>query len=160
MGVKNNEEKAPVKRILPDTLHEFLDDCIESEGKIERIKIFRKGDLHKNFAIHSFQTDIMLLLHKGIFFLGIITDDDLRITFDYGFLAPPLLDAEVLLDFERTCKDLERSDSTTRHARPETEALWYMSQSQVGNLIIHILKGSLCVCLHRYQWYSFTCNFS
>ena len=42
MGVKNNEEKAPVKRILPDTLHEFLDDCIESEGKIERIKIFKK----------------------------------------------------------------------------------------------------------------------
>ena len=33
MGVKNNEEKAPVKRILPDTLNEFLDDCIESEGK-------------------------------------------------------------------------------------------------------------------------------
>ena len=32
MGVKNNEEKAPVKRILPDTLKEFLDDCIESEG--------------------------------------------------------------------------------------------------------------------------------
>ena len=116
--------------------------------------------LAKSFGTHR-QTDIMLLLHKkGNFFLGIITDDDLRITFDYGFLAPPLLDAEVLLDFEKTCKDLERSDSTTRHARPEAEALWYMSQSQVGNLIIHILKGSLCVCLHRYQWFSFTCNFS
>ena len=96
------------------------------------------------------QTDIMLLLHKkGIFFLGIITDDDLRITFDYGFLAPPLLDAEVLLDFEKTCKDLERSDSTTRHARPETEALWYMSQSQVGNLIIHKKDLSVSVCTER-----------
>ena len=39
MGVKNNEEKAPVKRILPDTLKEFLDDCIESEGKDRKINV-------------------------------------------------------------------------------------------------------------------------
>ena len=103
MGVKNNEEKAPVARILPDTLEEFFNECLQSDG--------------------------------------IITDDKFKLTFNYNFLAPPLLDAEILEDFETKAKDPE--DSDVRNPRPETEALWYMSESnQHRPLLKHPLISS------------------
>jgi hypothetical protein len=69
--------------------------------------------------------------------------------FDYNFLAPPLLDAELLLEFDleasrrrkadtaasKGVKDAETAAENDRkmNARPETEALWYMSESKVQN---------------------------
>jgi len=58
---------------------------------------------------------------------GIITDDDLKVTFDYNFLAPPLLDEEILNEFENK-KDVESCENS--NPRPETEALWYLSESK------------------------------
>ena len=89
MGVKNNEGKAPVSRILPETLDDFFNSCVEPQG--------------------------------------IITDDKFKMTFNYNFLAPPLLDAEILDEFEEKKHDLESLNVT--NPRPETEALWYMSES-------------------------------
>ena len=66
MGVKNDSGRAPGTRILPETLNQFFDECVTSEG--------------------------------------IVTDDEFRLTFNYNFLAPPLLDAEVLEDFEEKKK--------------------------------------------------------
>ena len=60
-------------------------------------------------------------------FRGIITDDKFKLTFNYNFLAPPLLDAEILQEFDEKKKDLENADLS--NPRPETEALWYMSES-------------------------------
>ena len=104
MGVKNNDGKAPVNRILPSTLEEFFNECLESEG--------------------------------------IITDDKFKLTFNYNFLAPPLLDAEILEEFEgKRLKDPE--DSSLNNPRPETEALWYMSESsQHRPLLKHPLISS------------------
>ena len=102
MGVKNNEGKAPVSRILPSTLDEFFNECLMPSG--------------------------------------IITDDKFKLTFNYHFLAPPLLDAEILQEFE-TKKDLENPD--VAQPRPETEALWYMSESsQHRALLKHPLIAS------------------
>jgi len=104
MGVQNNEGKSPVNRILPDTLKEFLDSCLEPEG--------------------------------------IITDDEFKLTFNYNFLAPPLLDSEILEDFE-TKQSLDIEKRETQIARPETEALWYMSESkQHRPLLKHPLISS------------------
>ena len=104
MGVKNNDGKAPVNRILPSTLEEFFNECLESDG--------------------------------------IITDDKFKLTFNYNFLAPPLLDAEILEEFEeKKLKDPE--DSSLKNPRPETEALWYMSESsQHRPLLKHPLISS------------------
>ena len=103
MGVKNNEGKAPVSRILPDTLDEFFNSCVEPQG--------------------------------------IITDDKFKLTFNYNFLAPPLLDAEILQEFETRKKDVENPD--VNNPRPETEALWYMSESaQHRALLKHPLISS------------------
>ena len=57
-------------------------------------------------------------------------------------MAPPLLDAELLQEFETMGgrqpgrKDAEIGEKNNdaaddRNARPETEALWYMSESKV-----------------------------
>jgi hypothetical protein len=60
--------------------------------------------------------------------------------FNYNFLAPPLLDTELLMEFERMGSsrkggkgDAEGGgdDQDRRNPRPETEALWYMSESKV-----------------------------
>jgi hypothetical protein len=60
--------------------------------------------------------------------------------FNYNFLAPPLLDTELLMEFERMGSsrkggkvgDAEGGDDQDRrNPRPETEALWYMSESRV-----------------------------
>ena len=103
MGVKNNEGKAAVSRILPSTLDEFFNECLVPSG--------------------------------------IITDDQFKLTFNYHFLAPPLLDAEILQEFETKKRDLENPDVT--HPRPETEALWYMSESsQHRTLLKHPLIAS------------------
>ena len=72
---------------------------------------------------------------------GIITDDEFQLTFNYNFLAPPLLDTEILEEFESNKFDIERKD--TKKARPETEALWYMSESkQHKSLLKHPLISS------------------
>ena len=41
MGVKNFRDKTPVESILPETLQEFFDDCIQEEGVVtdENFKI-------------------------------------------------------------------------------------------------------------------------
>jgi len=104
LGVKNNEGKSPVNRILPSTLNDFFNDCIESKD--------------------------------------LITDDEFKMTFNYKFLAPPLLDTEILEEFEaKKLIDVEKKD--VRNARPETEALWYMSESkQHRPLLKHPLISS------------------
>ena len=103
MGVKNNDGKAPVSRILPETLDDFFNSCLEPKG--------------------------------------IITDDKFKLTFNYNFLAPPLLDAEILEEFESKKKDVESLDVI--NPRPETEALWYMSESsQHRALLKHPLIAS------------------
>ena len=107
MGVKNDNGRAPGTRILPETLNQFFDECVTSEG--------------------------------------IVTDDEFRLTFNYNFLAPPLLDAEVLEDFEEKKKVSEEEGNTgwRTEARPETEALWYMSESrQHRALLKHPLISS------------------
>ena len=73
---------------------------------------------------------------------GIITDDEFKMTFNYNFLAPPLLDTEILEEFEsKKSFDVENKDLRT--ARPETEALWYMSESkQHRPLLKHPLISS------------------
>jgi hypothetical protein len=72
----------------------------------------------------------------------------ISVRFDYNFLAPPLLDAELLEEFEestnrqrrRRAKDAELGGDSkgaaavaaeNKNARPETESLWYMSESKV-----------------------------
>lgn len=104
MGVKNNEGKTPVNRILPSTLNDFFNDSIHPQG--------------------------------------IITDDEFKMTFNYNFLAPPLLDTEILEEFDaKKSIDIEKKDQ--RNARPETEALWYMSESkQHRPLLKHPLISS------------------
>merc|ERR1719447_2695394 len=107
MGVKNDNGRAPGTRILPETLNQFFDECVTSEG--------------------------------------IVTDDEFRLTFNYNFLAPPLLDAEVLEDFEEKKKvsEEEGHPGWRTEARPETEALWYMSESkQHRALLKHPLISS------------------
>eukprot|EP00092_Neocalanus_flemingeri_P015698 GFUD01016992.1.p1 GENE.GFUD01016992.1~~GFUD01016992.1.p1 ORF type:complete len:970 (+),score=249.34 GFUD01016992.1:268-3177(+) len=97
MGVKNSDGKSPVNRILPTTLEEFFNSCLEPKG--------------------------------------IITDDEFKLTFDYNFLAPPLLDTEILEEFEaKKSIDIEKTD--IQNARPETEALWYMSESKQHRLLL------------------------
>ena len=72
---------------------------------------------------------------------GIITDDKFKLTFNYNFLAPPLLDSEILQEFETKKKDAENPEVT--HPRPETEALWYMSESaQHRTLLKHPVISS------------------
>ena len=74
---------------------------------------------------------------------GLITDDDFKLTFDYKFLAPPLLDAEVLLEWEAGRTKEVEAGVDLRTARPETEALWYMSESkQHRGLLKHPLVSS------------------
>jgi len=106
MGVKNVEDKTPVTRILPETLEEFFDSCVDSKG--------------------------------------IITDDEFSLSFNFNFLAPPLLDNEILEEFEakkNNGADAEKSD--LRNGRPETEALWYMSESKkLRPLLKHPLIAS------------------
>jgi len=73
---------------------------------------------------------------------GIVTDDHFRLTFDYNFLAPPLLDAEVLEEFEER-KGAGEEEGAAVEARPETEALWCMSESrQHRALLKHPLIAS------------------
>ena len=88
MGVKNNSERAPGTKILPETLNQFFDECVTSTG--------------------------------------IVTDEEFTLTFNYNFLAPPLLDAEVLENFEEKKKVSEEDGNSgwRTEARPETEALW------------------------------------
>eukprot|EP00090_Calanus_glacialis_P004617 TRINITY_DN13469_c0_g1_i6.p1 TRINITY_DN13469_c0_g1~~TRINITY_DN13469_c0_g1_i6.p1 ORF type:complete len:963 (-),score=252.46 TRINITY_DN13469_c0_g1_i6:527-3415(-) len=110
MGVKNDEGKSPVNRILPTTLADFFNSCLEPKG--------------------------------------IITDDEFKMTFDYNFLAPPLLDAEILDEFEaKKSLDIEKKD--VRNARPETEALWYMSESKQHR---HLLKHPLISSFLWMKW--------
>jgi len=76
---------------------------------------------------------------------GIVTDDEFTLTFNYNFLAPPLLDAEVLENFEEKKKVSEEDGNSgwRTEARPETEALWYMSESkQHRALLKHPLISS------------------
>merc|ERR1719244_468942 len=96
--------ESPVNRILPSTLNDFFNDCIESRD--------------------------------------LITDDEFKMTFNYKFLAPPLLDTEILEEFEaKKLMDIEKKD--VKNARPETEALWYMSESkQHRPLLKHPLVAS------------------
>ena len=51
---------------------------------------------------------------------GIITDEEFKITFKYDFLAPPILNEEMLSKYQQ-------EDDQERRALPETEALWYLS---------------------------------
>ena len=106
MGVKNDNGRAPGTRILPETLNQFFDECVTSEG--------------------------------------IVTDDEFRLTFNYNFLAPPLLDAEVLEDFEEKKKISEEEGNRgwRTEARPETEALWYVNSFFKESVSKEYLKGT------------------
>ena len=46
MGVKNNEGKAPVSRILPDTLDEFFNSCLEPRYQPKFFSIFQKMKIY------------------------------------------------------------------------------------------------------------------
>ena len=58
---------------------------------------------------------------------GVITDEEFKITFKYDFLAPPVLGPEA----PATQEELETKgeDLEERRALPETEALWYLSNT-------------------------------
>ena len=47
------------------------------------------------------------------------TSEDLEMTFDYSFLAPPI---------DESMSESEQQELIDRQARPETECLWYMGQ--------------------------------
>ena len=48
-----------------------------------------------------------------------VTSEDLEMTFDYSFLAPPI---------DESMSESEQQELIDRQARPETECLWYMGQ--------------------------------
>ncbi len=55
-----------------------------------------------------------------------VTNEDLEITYNYSFLAPPPLNNKITN--EDNLED-QKGNSHTNPALPETEVLWYMSQS-------------------------------
>ena len=51
---------------------------------------------------------------------GIITNEEFKITFKYNFLTPPILNEDMLFQYQQ-------ANSQERRPLPETEALWYLS---------------------------------
>ena len=73
-----------------------------------------------------------------------VTSEDLELTFDYSFLAPPLnLKNSVKLT------DEENQDFIDKQALPETECLWYMAQSESHR---HLLKHPVVTSFLWLKW--------
>lgn len=72
-----------------------------------------------------------------------VTSEELELTFDYSFLAPPIDD----LRFDET--DEEGQKMVEREALPETESLWHMGQSKVHR---HLLKHPVITSFLYLKW--------
>ena len=68
-----------------------------------------------------------------------VTSEDLEITFDYSFLAPPVSDEN--LD--------DQQEQIDKQALPETECLWYMGQSKQHR---HLLKHPVVTSFLWLKW--------
>ncbi len=59
---------------------------------------------------------------------GVVTDEDFKVTFRYNFLAPPVLGPGAATQEEDEEGKREEQQEEGR-ALPETEALWYLSNT-------------------------------
>ena len=73
-----------------------------------------------------------------------VTSEDLDLTFDYSFLAPPL-------NFKNSVNltDEENQELIDKQALPETECLWYMAQSINHR---HLLKHPVVTSFIWLKW--------
>ncbi len=98
--------------------------------------------------------DEFCLTSKG----GDVTNADLEVTYNYSFLAPPVEEEEDDLDGDGGGGDAEeqkikKKPDSSHRALPETESLWYLSQSkQHRHLLKHPVVGSfLWLKWHRIE---------
>ena len=123
IGMRNVWGELPITKIRPDTMEDFLSEhCLTHSGDVN----------HDKFSI----------------------------TFKYDFLAPNVeaLPEKYRVE-ERTPDDKESliskmsssssGDPGPRHALPETEPLWYMSQSKEHR---HLLKHPVITSFLWYKW--------
>ena len=123
IGIKNLWDEIPISKIRPDTMESFLSEhCLTSTGDIN----------HDKFSL----------------------------TFKYDFLAPNVdaLPEKYRLE-EKKADDSESliskmstggsDEAIPRHALPETEPLWYMSQSKEHR---HLLKHPVITSFLWYKW--------
>ena len=121
VGIKNYWDEIPISKIRPDTMEQFLSEhCLTSTGDVN----------HDKFSL----------------------------TFKYDFLAPNVealpekyrLEEKQQDDKESLIsKNMITSDTNPRHALPETEPLWYMSQSKEHR---HLLKHPVITSFLWYKW--------
>ena len=121
IGMRNVWGELPISKIRPDTMEDFLSEhCLTSSGDVN----------HDKFSI----------------------------SFKYDFLAPNIealpekyrVEEKTLDDKESLLSKMSSSgDPGPRHALPETEPLWYMSQSREHR---HLLKHPVITSFLWYKW--------
>jgi len=120
IGTKNFWQEIPLSKIRPETLENFFtDSCMKHSEDV----------VHENFSI----------------------------TFKYDFLAPNVdclpekyrAQIEAPEDHEVLIKTDDITRKTNTHALPETEPLWYMSQSKDHR---HLLKHPVITSFLWYKW--------
>uniref|UniRef100_A0A0K2VB98 Transient receptor potential cation channel protein painlesslike [Acyrthosiphon pisum] n=1 Tax=Lepeophtheirus salmonis TaxID=72036 RepID=A0A0K2VB98_LEPSM len=74
-----------------------------------------------------------------------VTNEDFEITFDYSFLAPPILRQETT----KRAEDENHNACEERPVLPETESLWHMSQSKNHR---HLLKHPVITSFLWLKW--------
>ena len=73
-----------------------------------------------------------------------VTSEDLELTFDYSFLAPPLESKNSI-----HLTDEENQEFIDKQALPETECLWYMGQSKTHR---HLLRHPVVTSFLWLKW--------
>ena len=121
IGIKNHWKELPITKIRPDVLESFLSEyCLTGDGDVDH--------------------------------------DDFSMTFRYDFLAP---DAEALPDrYKTSVSDCQEAEDLIecgggggagggKMALPETEPLWYMSQSREHR---HLLRHPVITSFLWFKW--------